>query len=860
MNKTHFILVSLLFFITTNSMLAQSPNQTLVQGCLTFEDGEVVVGTNVLAISPSDSTVITYSISDDNGMYRLHIPNKYNRVIISISSIMCEDVNKSIRNTNQTLNFVLKEKETELREVRVTAPKVWGSSDTISYNVMQLSRVNDKTISDVLRNIPGVKVENSGLIRYQGKAISQLYIEGIDLSQGRYALITENVLSKDISTVQILNNHNHIKALQKIRPSDDVAINLKIAKSKQGIWSTNAMIGLGYDGNLLTHSKLTTSYITRTNQHLMVGSIDNTGNPAGNELMQFGKHKGILSSEELEPIASIRKGIEPPIAPEAYVDNFTTYISENSSFSLGKDSQLKLNIDYIYDKELEHSQMYSKFYGISQSEDIMETFETANSEEKAHKFSGSLDYEINKTQKYFNNHLSGYIEKDNANGLVVLNEAEQIVQQQHIDNYQIKNYTHYLIKESAIPFEMISINQYRDGDENFEVPLMQPVNLLQKARYTLFKSDNFISIPDIKLGKSWRYTPVVQVVYNNQSMTVNENLSRDELLESSAKQDFTFLSNKTTLRFSIPVYYRVRNFDRQKYRNWSIEPSFNIKQDLSYMWQISFESAYKKRLPSLMELYPGALYLDYRTKIENETKLYHKQQVSANAKINYNNFMNLFSGYVKVAYKYQDSPVLSSYVATGNNSLKMTLLPVRNKLSAWNMESSVSKGFSWKNLGITLLLGYSNIQGETALKEEVKDYTNQVSNITTKIKMSPLKKVILDYSLQFTKSKFTIVKESDHDNYLVNQTLSLGADILSNIYFDINVDHTYLKYPETHKHFVLLGTSLQYRQNKWDLGFKITNLMNVRYYTLVHNYEYGHFTTKNLLRPRAFLLTLNLNI
>lgn len=845
--------------MTTREFKAQQSDKVCVMGTLSFKSGEVVVGANVLAISPTKNTVITYSISDKNGVYCLQIPATYRQVIISVNSLVCEDTSKMIQNTNQHLDFILKEKEIELREVTVTAPKVWGSSDTINYSVLQLSRSNDKTISDVLRNIPGVKVEPSGMIRYQGKPISQLYIEGIDLSQGRYALITENISNKDISTIQILNNHNHIKALQNIRPSDDVAINLKIAQSKQGIWATNAMLGLGYDGHFLTNSKLASSYITRLNQHLIVGSIDNSGNPTGNELKRFGKHRGILVSEDQKPIASVRKGPKPPITPEAYVDNFTTYVSENSCFSLGEDSQLKLSIDYLYNKEFERSSMFSKFYGVS-GLDAIETFEVTHSNEKTHKFSGSLDFEINKTQKFFTNHFSGCFEKDIVTGVVLLDGDQNIVQHQNFEHYHIKNYARYLVKESSVPFDVMSISQYKSGFENFEVSLSQPVNILQFARHILFNTDNFVSIPDVILGRGWRYTPVLQVACYNHSIMVNKKLSRDGLFETSARQDFSFLNNRTTIRLSLPIHYRRRTFDNLYFTNWSIEPSFKLKQDISYKWQIVFDVNYKERLPHLIELYPEMFYLDYRTKIENKTKIYQRKKVSTDVKINHNNFMSLLSTYLKIAYRYEYSPVLASYFAIDNNSLKMKMLPINNCLYSWNLESSISKGFIWKNLGVTLLLGYSNIQGQTALKDRVRNYTNQVSAITANIKFNPSRKIILDYGLQLTDSKFTIKKEHSYDNFIINHALSLGGDILPNCFCDISMDHTYFKYLEAEKHFVLLGTSLKYRQPKWDLGFKITNLMNTRYYTLITNYEYGNFITANQLRSRAFMLTLNIKI
>lgn len=859
MRRVVFTLMVFSLLVAIDDLVAQAPSHHIVWGTLFLESGEVVVGANVLAISPADSTIISYSISGADGGYRLKVPVEMDRVILSVNSMISEDITTIIKNTNHKIDFVLKEKVTELREVEVTSPKVWGNSDTISYSVLQLSRANDKTISDVLRNIPGVKVESNGQIKYQGKRISHLYIEGIDLTQGRYALITENVLGKDISTVQILNNHNHIKALKKVRPSDEVAINLKMAESKQGIWATGANIGLGYDHSLLTNSKVSANYITKHNQHLIVGSIDNTGQPTGNELKVLAGHKGILTSDELKPISNIRKGVEPPINTEAYLDNLTTYGTNHNSFSLGADTQLKLSIDYLYDKSLSNSQMLSEYYGIGMS-DIINTQEKTNASEKIHRLSGSLDFEVNKPSKYFNNNSSVYFAKSNANGVVVLDEMESIVQKQYINSYHIKNYTRYLGKESDIPLDIISTNQYRNGKEGFEVSLDEAIDVLQNANHTKFESDNYIAIPDMAFGKGWWYTPSIGISYSNQSVAVHEALSRDKLVETFAKQEFTFLSNKTSLRISIPIHYRVRKYDDHKYRNWSLEPSFYFKQDLGYMWQVILGSEYKKILPDMIGLYPGAIFIDYRTRIKSETKMYHKHHMSANVKVSHNDFMNLFSGYIRTSYMYQHAPVLQSYVASGNKELMMRLLPIDNTLSAWDIESSVSKGFLWKSLGITLILGYSNVQGQTALKDDVKDFTNQISKIMTEVKLSPLKQLVMDYRLQMNKSSFRVSNENSQEHFRINQILSVGGYLLSNIFCEMEAEHTYLKHPEVEKHFTLLGGSVQYKRSKWGLGFQVNNLMNLQNYVMIRNFEYGNSTTQYQLRPRSFLLTLDITL
>ena len=99
--------------------------------------------------------------------------------------------------------------------------------------------------------MPGIDVQGSGQITYKGKPINKFYIENLDMLQGRYGIATNNISANDIATIQVLENHQPIKALEKTQFSNDAAINLKIKEGKKGIFSMMAMLGLGTDKSFL---------------------------------------------------------------------------------------------------------------------------------------------------------------------------------------------------------------------------------------------------------------------------------------------------------------------------------------------------------------------------------------------------------------------------------------------------------------------------------------------------------------------------------------------------------------------------------------------------------------------------------
>ena len=124
-----------------------------------------------------------------------------------------------------------------IREVEIRAPRLSLRGDTVSYNVASFTEAQDRTIADVLRKMPGIEVEKTGEIRYNGKAINRFYIDGLDMLDGRYGLATNNIAPQDVASVEVMENHQPIKALRDMIYSDRAALNLRLKKQARAHWT-----------------------------------------------------------------------------------------------------------------------------------------------------------------------------------------------------------------------------------------------------------------------------------------------------------------------------------------------------------------------------------------------------------------------------------------------------------------------------------------------------------------------------------------------------------------------------------------------------------------------------------------------
>jgi len=129
----------------------------------------------------------------------------------------------NIPSGNQPLLIELTNKDISLKEVIISPRSITQRRDTITYLVSSFSSKEDRTIGDVLKKMPGVEVQESGKILYQGKELNKFYIEGSDMLGGRYGLATNNVSYKNVSSVEIMENHQPVKALEDVFfPSNDL--------------------------------------------------------------------------------------------------------------------------------------------------------------------------------------------------------------------------------------------------------------------------------------------------------------------------------------------------------------------------------------------------------------------------------------------------------------------------------------------------------------------------------------------------------------------------------------------------------------------------------------------------------------
>lgn len=229
----------------------------------------------------SDGKLSGYSYSGETGGF--NISADVSTGVLKASMLGFEST-EIVWNGQRSVEIRMKEKELNLKEAKVTSIVIRKANDTTDYYIHAFKGEDDLVLEDILKKLPGITVSESGGISHNGQSISKFYIEGLDLMGNRYGMVTRNISPDIIARVQIIENHQHIRALENISPSDRSAVNIILKENARNSWlfSGDAAVGLS---PFLYDSRLMLTRFSRKSQSIFLLKGNNIGKDLSNDLM-----------------------------------------------------------------------------------------------------------------------------------------------------------------------------------------------------------------------------------------------------------------------------------------------------------------------------------------------------------------------------------------------------------------------------------------------------------------------------------------------------------------------------------------------------------------------------------------------
>ena len=273
----HF-LTALLFIVVCTSYA-----QIKVEGIVKDSLGGPLELANVIAINQDTKALDSYGITNEEGRYKLNLKanSKYEVQVSYIGMKQVKDVLET-KSTDFDKDFILMP-DNALDEVELTYEMpVSVRGDTLVYNADSFKTGSERKLEDVLKNLPGVEINEDGQIEVEGNVVSKVMVEGKEFFDGDSKLATKNIPSNAVDKVQVLKNYAEVGQLSGVTNNqDNVAINIKLKKGKSNFWFGNITAGGGAspDGSLyLFQPKL--FYYSPNYSINIIGDINNLGEVA----------------------------------------------------------------------------------------------------------------------------------------------------------------------------------------------------------------------------------------------------------------------------------------------------------------------------------------------------------------------------------------------------------------------------------------------------------------------------------------------------------------------------------------------------------------------------------------------------
>jgi hypothetical protein len=350
-----------------------SGQQTL-RGVVSGENGDPLEAAAVQLLRGSNGQTIIYALTDAQGAFALAAKGTGDSLRIAVSALGYKTHIQPVR-MGETLAIRLEQQPFNLKEVEVRPGRVWGRQDTINYDVAQFLSPKDESIRDVIRKLPGISIDETGKISYNGQDIGNFYVEEMDLTGGRYARISNNLDAKAVETVQILENHQPIRILQDKVKTDDIALNLRLRPEFRDKWMVFLQGGLG-GAPALWKGSVNAMQLSRQSQSAYLYKGNNTGEDVTAEQNLLAELRQGALREPAIPSFLDRPSLPMPLEKERLLFNDVHSLSANRLYRLGETTRLRINAGYTHDVRRQERGSETSYYRTSDTVCVAEQSHT----------------------------------------------------------------------------------------------------------------------------------------------------------------------------------------------------------------------------------------------------------------------------------------------------------------------------------------------------------------------------------------------------------------------------------------------------------------------------------------------------
>lgn len=807
------------------------------------ETGEAIVGAIVKAGGAFTST-------DREGRFTLRLKGAADSV--SVKSMGYQAL--TLPATADMGDIRLIPKSTQLKDVIVEAPDIYAKGDTLVFNVERYATAKDNAIIDVIKRLPGIKVEEDGTIKYQGKPINKFYLDGNDFIGGRYGLATDNISHKDVASVEVMENHQPVKALEGIEFPEEAGINLKLKEDARSRWVGVAKASAGMEP-FLYNASLFTMRLGPKIQNMITLKADNTGwNPA-NEITDhdFESMFGPGYSSSLWPEYISADNVSAPLSEKRTRDNFSMLANAITAWKSGETS-MRLNLNYMSDRLDYNSGVVTDYF----SDQIPTFIQNNDLRSRSHDLSAQFYSETNKRGYYMKDKLTLSAVSDKSTSAV--SGSFDLAQRVNRKKFSAENDLRLVKRNEKRLFTLASRNTFTrrpgrlmvSGDESAE----------QSVGTTDFRSTTETRAG--RMTRFWKYyiTAGLDVDYHrmNSELTGMGEFDNNGVYEAFlsnlyASPQVDYERNGWRLSLQTPLkwlHYSVAG--SHDYINTS--PRLSVKRQLTAKSELTGVATYSLGAPQPYLNIDAPVLSDYRNLFVAYNPDKYSHDVTTWLSYRYRNPVKALFVNLSASYSHSRSSLMSDMLFV-DDFIISTYADRLSDRDSWSMNGGISKGLGHSKMVAGVDAEVSASSASSMRDNAVIPYRQTSAAIKPFFKGSILRWLSANYEAEYGFSKLRIDGKNT-DSHTFRQNLFATLIPHDNLQFTVGAEHYLTRFPEGNTaNLILLDASAVWKAGKKTrLSLTANNLLDRR------SYEYATYGTLSRsehrfsIRPRSILASV----
>lgn len=862
--------------------------QTKIFGYTTDLKSKVVPYVNITI--KKDFLTISNTLSNEKGYYSL-IFTDGGQYIITFSSLGYKfesiDINVSKTKIELSKNIFLKEEVLILNTVVIQSKKsISIKKDTIIFDAKKFLQGNEQTVEDLLKKIPGINIDANGTIKIGNQEVEKVMIDGDDMFEKGYKILTKNMPVNPIDKVELYQNYSNNKHLKGIENSQKVALNLTLKEDAKRIWFGNTTAGYGLVSENRYEFKANLMNFGKKSKHYFLINLNNVGIDVSGDINHlirpFRQNEPGSIGDNQSANTLLPLGFATPNLKQKRVNlNNAEMLSLNSIWTLSEKVKLKtlgfLNTDEadffrnsfqqfavgtsIFTNTEDFAGRKTQMIGFGKIDLIYDISKT-----KTFEYSGKINRNNaeNRSNLLFNNDLLN--EKINSNNqlfdhkMVFTNKfkdnkvfvlSSRYINEKTPQNYSINQFIlSELFSENANNTKQFSENRMQflgaeahllDKKKNGDLMEIKIGNQLRidnlNTRFELLQNENSIALPD-------KYQ-------NDLTYTTND-------LYLSAKYRFKFNNFNLLTQSDIhQLFNRLENFEVKKNQN----PLFIITK-IGLDWQINdinkivTSYSYNTTNATVMDVYSGFVQTGFRSFSKGLEEFNQLNLSNAILNYTYGNWSDKFFANLFLIYsKNNDFYSTNSVIAQNFSQVEKIVIKDREFLT---ISTNIDNYFKPIQSNLKISFGatktnFKNIVNNSNLREVKSLNANYGFELRSGFKG------FFNYHFgskwNYNQVETTITNSfTDNTSFLDLSFIfndKFNIQLQSERYFFGNLDNVNNKY-----YFLDLETRYVVKENKLTFFLSMNNLFNTEKFTNYSISDINISQTEFRLVPRYVLLKM----